>query len=161
MDMGDLAQLLTAIGEIPTAARIASILAECDTDASGTIDFAEFSASHTALLAHHDSTADAKESDSDIDQLVSTFRTLDKDGDGRLSTADLVGLMSAAGGCLTQSEAQQIITLADGNGDGEISLTEFTAMVQDAKQAGHSWRLRAGFRAVFVIGGPGELYICI
>ena len=93
---------------------------------------------------------------SDLDHIIETFGTLDKDGDGVLNVADITGLLSTTGGHLTEEEAQGIIAIADVNKDGTLDIHEFVRLVTEPALAEVSWRLRSGFRAILVIGGPGS-----
>ena len=43
-----------------------------------------------------------------------------------------------------------------GGSNGKIDIHEFISLCSDPEMAGLSWRLRSGFRAVLVIGGPGS-----
>ena len=70
--------------------------------------------------------------------------------------ADITGLLSTAGGHLTAADAREIISVADVNDDGVVDIHEFVRLVTEPALAEFSWRLRSGFRAILVIGGPGS-----
>ncbi len=57
-------------------------------------------------------------------ELRATFRVLDRDGDGYLSTEDV-----ACAEDIDRSEAREIVAAADIDGDGRLSFREFRAAV--------------------------------
>ena len=61
---------------------------------------------------------------SDTSQYAATFELLDADGDGRISAAELKGLMLALGEDLTDEAAIAGVQVVDEDGDGLISLQE-------------------------------------
>ena len=69
---------------------------------------------------------------------------------------DIMGLLSTTGGHLSRLDAEEIVKIADTDGDGVIDIHEFVNLVTDSTQADFSWRLRSGFRAILIIGGPGS-----
>lgn len=69
-------------------------------------------------------------SSADLDSWVSNFQMLDKDNDGQVSLADIEGMITTTGDKLGVQEAQELIDIADTDGDGLMSLDEFVALMQ-------------------------------
>ncbi|TDB75037.1 EF-hand domain-containing protein [Actinomadura sp. KC216] len=66
----------------------------------------------------------------DVNDYRATFELVDVDGDGYISTAELKNLMSKLGQDITDTRAVEVVVAADANGDGKISLEEFTALME-------------------------------
>jgi Ca2+-binding EF-hand superfamily protein len=60
------------------------------------------------------------------EELVQTFKELDVNGDGQITTQEFRTAMSARGEAVTDAEIESIFADADSDKDGKISLTEFT-----------------------------------
>jgi len=150
-------QLLVSLGERPTKKRVQALIKKCDADNNGSINLQEFLNGQKAMLRHEDSFVPGDEDNGhDLDHIISSFGTLDGDGDGKISVDDLEGLLSTAGGNLSRSEAFRIINAGDLDGDGMLNIHEFVELSRNPKYTDISWRLRSGFRAIVVIGGPGS-----
>ena len=151
----DLKALLNALGERPTERRVQDLIRQCDSDGDGQIDLSEFIKGQSTLLKHEDSVAKDSVAN-DIDHFVSSFGTLDKNGDGFVCADDLTGLLSTVGGHLSRDDAENIIQIADTDDDQKLNIFEFTDFSSNKMYSDLSWRLRSGFRAILVIGGPGS-----
>jgi Ca2+-binding EF-hand superfamily protein len=62
----------------------------------------------------------------DTSAYAATFEIVDGNKDGHISAAELRQLMKALGEEITDDTAAEVVTRMDGDGDGEISLQEFT-----------------------------------
>ena len=94
-----------------------SILKNMDADMSKGVDYKEFIAA-VALQKQQCSQ----------DMMVSAFKSLDEDCNGKLNVKELMALMGQGveGG---KNSLQQLISQADVNGDGQLSLKEFTQLL--------------------------------
>lgn len=63
----------------------------------------------------------------DTSAYAATFEIVDGNKDGRISAAELKLLMRALGDEVTDEAAAEVVRRMDADGDGEISLEEFSA----------------------------------
>lgn len=96
---------------------VAEIMAQVDTNNSGFIDYTEFLTASLSKSKHLSQ-----------DNLETTFSLFDKDGSGKISAEELRGMIegSAVSG---DQRWKDMIREVDRNGDGEIDLKEFKALV--------------------------------
>ena len=91
-----------------------------DTDGNGVLEFPEF----LALMATKIRSADTEE------ELVEAFKIFDRDGDQLLNKADLKKTFEMIGDNLwTPLDIEELIDLADTDGEGTINFTEFCKMM--------------------------------
>jgi Ca2+-binding EF-hand superfamily protein len=62
----------------------------------------------------------------DTSTYAATFEIVDANKDGHISAAELKQLMKALGDDITDEVAAEVVQEMDGDGDGEISLEEFS-----------------------------------
>jgi Ca2+-binding EF-hand superfamily protein len=62
----------------------------------------------------------------DTNRYADSFRLLDADGDGRVSAAELVQMMRNLGENITEEAATKAVDIMDSDGDGFVSLEEFS-----------------------------------
>ncbi|XP_010024216.1 calmodulin-like protein 11 [Eucalyptus grandis] len=89
-------------------------------DGNGVIEFAKF----MGLMAH-----DIKEATDEEEELKEAFKVFDKDQDGYISPSELRHVMINLGEKLTEEEAQQMISEADLDGDGQVDFEEFVKLM--------------------------------
>lgn len=68
----------------------------------------------------------------DTSAYAATFEIVDVNKDGRVSAPELKELMKALGEDVTDEAAAEVVRQMDSDGDGEISLEEFTAYMSRA-----------------------------
>jgi Ca2+-binding EF-hand superfamily protein len=68
----------------------------------------------------------------DTGAYAATFEIVDANKDGHISAPELKQLMKALGEDITDETAAQVVAQMDANGDGEISLEEFSAYMARA-----------------------------
>lgn len=71
----------------------------------------------------------------DTNTYVDSFAILDADRDGKISATELLGLMRALGDDVTEEAAARAVELMDTDGDGLVSLEEFSGW-QSSRRAG-------------------------
>jgi Ca2+-binding EF-hand superfamily protein len=68
----------------------------------------------------------------DTSSYAATFEIVDANKDGHISAPELKQLMTALGEDITDETAAEVVNKMDANGDGEISLEEFSAYMSQA-----------------------------
>lgn len=98
---------------------IGFIIIQADKDENGVIDFPEF----VQMMQVQSATADN-------DEIKEAFEMFDKNGDGCVSGAELRYMMASFGRRMTDPEIDEMLALADTNGDKEIdyNVSSFEAM---------------------------------
>ena len=66
---------------------------------------------------------------SNIEDVISAFRSMDLNGDGALTKQELLEGMNSFGKQFTESEVNSVFSMADINSDGEINYPEFVGMM--------------------------------
>ncbi|KAK4153256.1 hypothetical protein C8A00DRAFT_34027 [Chaetomidium leptoderma] len=116
----ELGQVMRELGLNPSDSELRDIVNEADLNDDGSISFDEF----LALMSQS-----VKELDTE-QELLSAFRVFDKDGSGTISSDELRGVLKSLGENLTDAEVEEMIQLADGNGDGQIDYHEFANIMK-------------------------------
>ncbi|KAF3632121.1 Calcium-binding protein CML38 [Capsicum chinense] len=73
-------------------------------------------------------------SDTNNGELERLFTYFDENGDGKVSPAELRRCMKAAGGALTEEEAEMAVRLSDSDGDGLLGLEDFTKLMEGMEE---------------------------
>ena len=68
----------------------------------------------------------------DTSSYAATFEIVDANKDGHISAPELKQLMKALGEDITDETAAEVVKKMDANGDGEISLEEFSSYMAQA-----------------------------
>ena len=119
IDKAELENLMTSVGQTPGDEEIDEMIRITDADGSGEIDFYEF----VALMAH-------KMTDPVNHQVVSmAFKLFDKNNDGKLGLKELQCLLLNVGEPTTMDDIKTLFSDIDKDGSGEISVSEFSAMI--------------------------------
>ena len=114
----DLAAVMRAIGQSPTAAELQDMIREVDADGNDTIDFTEF----LALMSRQMRQSDIE------DELREAFRVFDRDSDGFITPRELSSLLISLGLDSSAEVVRRMINEADKNRDGKIDFGEFRAL---------------------------------
>ncbi|XP_023329478.1 neo-calmodulin [Eurytemora carolleeae] len=114
----ELKPALRSLGFNPRDSDVQRLIAAADTNGDGVIEYdnQEF----MDLLSELDD-------DPMSNELLEAFQFLDKDGNGYISSEELRALVTNHGS-MTQAEADEMIRMADTNGDGQIDYKEFIAL---------------------------------
>jgi len=107
-------------GKLISDDEVDSMFAAVDTDNSGYIDYTEFvvaSINEKKLLSH--------------DKLKAAFRIFDKDHSGSITPSEIKAVLQTDSS-IPNEVVNAILQQVDANGDGEISLDEFIALMKDA-----------------------------
>lgn len=74
---------------------------------------------------------------SQVLNLVETFRAFDADNDGRITTAELGGILSSLGHTVSEQDLNVMMQQGDSNRDGLLSIEEFLEMTTDKVDLGN------------------------
>ena len=99
------------------------LINEVDADGTGTIDFSEF------LIMMSRRIKDIESADELKRMTELSFGVMDKDATGFMSIVELRNIMTTLGEKLSEDEIEEMISVADIDGDGQISLGEFAKMI--------------------------------
>ena len=114
----ELGTVMRSLGQKPTKAELQEMIDEVDADDDGAIDFTEF----LSMMACKMKSTGGEE------KIKETFRSLDKDGNGYISAAELQHLMVSLGEKLSDEQINEMIREADTDGDGQINYKEFVVI---------------------------------
>uniref|UniRef100_L2G7Q7 Calmodulin n=2 Tax=Colletotrichum gloeosporioides species complex TaxID=2707338 RepID=L2G7Q7_COLFN len=110
---------MRSLGLNPSDTELTDMVNEVDADNNGTIDFNEF----LNLMAVKVQVGDAEE------ELKNAFKVFDRDGSGTISAEELRHVLKSLGENMTNAEIDEMIQMADKNGDGTIDYDEFASIM--------------------------------
>jgi len=111
---------MRALGFEPKKEEVRKLIAEVDADGSGTIDYSEFLSLMTVKMGERDSK----------EEILKAFRLFDDDETGKISFRNLKRVAKELGENMTDDELQEMIDIADRDGDGEVNQDEFLRIMQ-------------------------------
>ena len=127
IDAKELKVAMRALGFEPKKEEIRKMIADADRDGSGVIDFPEFLDMMTQKMAERDPR----------EEMLKAFRLFDDDETGKISFKNLKRVAKELGENMTDEEIFEMIEETDKDGDSEISLEEFTNIMNHTKLFNH------------------------
>lgn len=118
----ELKAVLICFGYHVSDQEVNDAVSDLDTNHNGVIDFPEF----LTLMETHPPRARGMET---LEDMVTAFRALDKDGNGVISGEEIKASMESMGVTMTDEEVQAALNEADTNKDGVINYEEFARMM--------------------------------
>ncbi|KAB5511660.1 hypothetical protein GE09DRAFT_1047467 [Coniochaeta sp. 2T2.1] len=106
----ELGEVMRGLGLNPSDSELHDLIAEADVNKDGSIDFNEF----LNMMART-----VKEVDNE-EELKNAFKVFDKDGSGTISAIELRAVLQHLGENLTDDDLDEMLKMADKNGDGNI-----------------------------------------
>ena len=94
-------------------------IGEADRDGGGVLDYLGFITVMTEQMRHR----------SLLRELENLFSMLDSDRDGYITTAELANMKAMIGEGASEQEIDEMIRVADQNGDGRVSYDEFLRLI--------------------------------
>ncbi|KAL4787322.1 hypothetical protein BJX76DRAFT_318883 [Aspergillus varians] len=115
----ELGEVMRSLGQNPTDTELQDIVDELDVDRTGTIDFDEFLVMMSRKVKNSDPEAELREA----------FAVFDQDNSGTISADELRKVLTSIGDNVTDADVDEMLTLADTNGDGSIDYDEFVKLM--------------------------------
>jgi Ca2+-binding EF-hand superfamily protein len=127
IDKAELTSALSSTGGNFTKQEIDTIFMAADIDGNGEIDYEEF----IALMcpSASDIVEKFRAKYKNVNDVKSAFKRFDRNGDGALEKGELAAALKSSGESYTDVEVNAIFSLGDVDGDGEITLEEFIALM--------------------------------
>lgn len=119
IDQEELGDVFRSLGQHYTEAELHEMMAEIDSDQSGSIEFSEF----LQLMRRRMRDTDTEE------EMVEAFKVFDRDSDGFISFIELKLVMQQIGEYKDDSQIQEIIAAGDRDNDGKLNFDEFIRMM--------------------------------
>merc|ERR1719458_1790573 len=110
-----------------SSGEISAIFALGDSDGDGKVSFAEFA--QLVLPSARDKVTTLKKNFKGAQDIQAAFQRFDVNKDGKISCDELKNGLHGSGLKLNDQEVMTIFAMADIDGDGEISLVEFSALL--------------------------------
>ncbi len=123
LSSSELKVVLISFGYHVTDQELADIVTELDANHNGVIDYPEF----LRLVETHPPKPGAEKT---LDDVMLAFAAFDRDGNGKITAAELKASMEVMGLALTDAEVDEAIKTADVDGDGMINYSEFARMMK-------------------------------
>merc|ERR1719456_1925913 len=115
---------MRSLGRKPTKEELKSMIAECDDDGSGKIEFPEFLKLMASKLQDSDS----------IEEMREAFMVFDRDKSGSVTASELKHVMNNLGEQVTDEEVEEMIREADADQDGELSFDDFLQFIKSKER---------------------------
>ncbi|PAA47519.1 hypothetical protein BOX15_Mlig032600g1 [Macrostomum lignano] len=119
IEVNELRTVIQCLGQNPTEKDVQLMIQEYDLNKDGTINFEEF----CQMMKNRIKTVESKQNEMKV-----AFQMFDKNGDGKISSNELMEVMTKLGEKLTMDEVKEMITEVDVNNDGFIDYGEFVQM---------------------------------
>lgn len=121
ISIGEINKIAGSMGYKLKEVDVHDMINEVDLDGNGFINITEF----RELLENT-----VRKDSTTSEEMIETFRYFDRDGDGLISTNDLFKAMNELGQNIKYEQAEDMIRLADTDGDDYLSYKEFKEMMK-------------------------------
>ena len=120
-------ELKTGAGQGFSTGEIGAVFALGDSDQNGRLSFAEFA--QLVLPSARDKVSQLKKAFKGKQGITEAFQRFDVNKDGNISSEELRNGLNSSGLRFNDQEVMTVFAMADIDGDGEISLAEFSALL--------------------------------
>lgn len=126
----ELGKIFITLGLDDSRPELNEIFANADDNRTGTIDFSEFLEMMIAASEADDDSDDGGDGgDEDPEELREQLKRWDKNGDGKISSAELRAFVESEGADISEEELNALIVDLDTNRNGMIEYDEFIVML--------------------------------
>jgi Ca2+-binding EF-hand superfamily protein len=145
IDRQEMTQALSSHGLNFTQQEVDAIFKAGDINSNGSIDYAEF----VSLMcpSAHAIVTKFRTQYKNMDDVIAAFKRFDRNNDGALDKAELTQAMKSSGQSYSDIEVDAIFSLGDSDGDGEVSLEEFVALMSPSSSEILT-KLRSTFKSI-------------
>lgn len=112
--------ILKALELCSTEEQVSKMMKEADIDGSGGIEFGEFLQLMTKRYQRRDTS----------EELRRMFVVFDIDKSGTISQEEIKEVLTKMGESITTKEVEDMIAIADNDGDGEVNYEEFLTLME-------------------------------
>merc|ERR1712224_544848 len=120
---GELKVAMKALGFEPKPGEIEKLIHSVDDDGDGDMDYDAFERMMEQKILNKDQK----------DDLLKAFSLFDDDKTGKISLANLKRVAKELGETLSEDDLKEVIAESDKDGDGELSVDEFLAVMKKNK----------------------------
>merc|ERR1712118_413074 len=117
---GELKVAMKALGFEPKEGEIEKMIHSVDDDGDGEMDYDDFERMMERKILDKDQK----------DDLMKAFKLIDDDSTGKISLANLKRVAKELGETTTEEDLLEVIAESDKDGDGELSVEEFLAVMK-------------------------------
>eukprot|EP00746_Dinoflagellata_sp_MGD_P150952 gnl/MRDRNA2_/MRDRNA2_82695_c0_seq1.p1 gnl/MRDRNA2_/MRDRNA2_82695_c0~~gnl/MRDRNA2_/MRDRNA2_82695_c0_seq1.p1 ORF type:complete len:190 (+),score=71.13 gnl/MRDRNA2_/MRDRNA2_82695_c0_seq1:80-571(+) len=117
---GELKVAMKALGFEPKPGEIEKLIHSVDDDGDGEMDYDDFERMMEQKILNKDQK----------DDLLKAFSCFDDDKTGKISLTNLKRVAKELGETLSEEDLKEVIAESDKDGDGELSLDEFLAVMK-------------------------------
>ncbi|KAF9403934.1 hypothetical protein BGZ94_004452 [Podila epigama] len=121
IEAASLGDLLRALGQNPTQAKVRELVAEADPSGSNSINFETFK---TILLR-----PDGFKPAGTRHEFVNGFKVFDKEGNGYISQAELRYVLTNLGEKLTETEVEELMKGIEVDNSGKVNYENFVDLI--------------------------------
>ncbi|WAR18065.1 CALM1-like protein [Mya arenaria] len=118
----ELTKAARLLGMNPTQDEAAQMIADCNPSQEGYVNKSEF----RKLFSDQKADIDAQ-----VEEMKTAFKVFDKDNSGTISRDEIREVLNMAGEKIDDSEIDEMLRKVDIDGDGNISIDEFAAVMCD------------------------------
>merc|ERR1711907_352432 len=117
---GELKVAMKALGFEPKPGEIEKLIHSVDDDGDGEMDYDDFERMMEQKILNKDQK----------DDLLKAFKLMDDDETGKISLKNLKRVAKELGETMTEEDLLEVIAESDKDGDGELSVDEFLAVMK-------------------------------
>ncbi|KAH3711329.1 hypothetical protein DPMN_070836 [Dreissena polymorpha] len=120
ISISEFGMVLRAVGFNPSDKEVEQFVLQLDKDGSGQLEFKEFRMFYSDYKKKHKNNEQA---------IANAFKAFDKNGNGYIEAKELKAILHNCGQIISDTEIDEMISVADFNADGKIDYKEFAKFI--------------------------------